>query len=161
MKNKVITICVALIVVFLTLGLDQWTKWAVERSLDLYERVEIIKNFFTVTYVQNTGAAWSIMEGGSMAVFYVITLVALVIMISYYRSSECDALGKWGIVMMMGGTIGNFIDRLRLQYVVDFLSFDIFGYDFPIFNVADIFLCLGVGILILSFILEGVKKNEA
>ena len=145
----------------LILIIDQLTKLAISSNMQLFDSIDIISGFFSITYVQNTGAAWSIMEGGSMAVFYVITFVALVIMISYYRSSECDALGKWGIVMMMGGTIGNFIDRLRLQYVVDFLSFDIFGYDFPIFNVADIFLCLGVGILILSFILEGVKKNEA
>ena len=81
MKNKVITICVALIVVFLTLGLDQWTKWAVERSLDLYERVEIIKNFFTVTYVQNTGAGFSLFEGFGIWFFAIITFIALVVVV--------------------------------------------------------------------------------
>ena len=96
-----------------------------------------------------------------MIFFYMISLVAIVMMYSYYKSGECDMIGEWGIAMMLGGTLGNFLDRLRLQYVVDFLDFIIFGYDFPVFNVADICLCVGVGLMILSFILEGVKKNEA
>ena len=82
-------------------------------------------------------------------------------MVAFYKSSESDVISEWGIAMMVGGTLGNFLDRLRLQYVVDFLDFNIFGYDFPVFNVADICLCLGVGIIILSFVLEGVRKNEA
>lgn len=145
----------------LILVLDQLTKIAISSNLQLFESIDVISGFFSITYVRNTGAAWSIMEGGSMVIFYLITIVALVIMISYYRSVECDDLGRWGLVMMMGGTLGNFLDRLRLQYVVDFFAFNIFGYDFPVFNVADIFLCLGVGVLVLSFILEGVKKHEA
>ena len=128
--------------------------------MKLHDSIEVIKNFFSITYVQNTGAAWSILEG-SMIFFYFITIIAVVCMLAFYKSSDCDEISAWGVALMLGGTIGNFLDRLRLQYVVDFLDFIIFGYDFPVFNVADIALCVGVGVIILSFILEGVRKNEA
>ena len=128
--------------------------------MKLHDSIEVIENFFSITYVQNTGAAWSILEG-SMIFFYFITIIAVVCMLAFYKSSDCDEISAWGVALMLGGTIGNFLDRLRLQYVVDFLDFIIFGYDFPEFNVADIALCVGVGVIILSFILEGVRKNEA
>ena len=140
--------------------IDQITKLMISSNMELYDSIPVIKDFFWITHVQNTGAAWSILEG-NMIFFYFITILALVGMYMFYKSSECDEISAWGIAMMVGGTLGNFLDRLRLQYVVDFLDFNIFGYDFPVFNVADIALCVGVGVIILSFILEGVRKNEA
>lgn len=139
---------------------DQITKLIISSNMNLHDSIEVIENFFSITYVQNTGAAWSILEG-SMIFFYFITIIAVVCMLAFYKSSDCDEISAWGVALMLGGTIGNFLDRLRLQYVVDFLDFIIFGYDFPVFNVADIALCVGVGVIILSFILEGVRKNEA
>lgn len=139
---------------------DQITKLIISSNMKLHDSIEVIENFFSITYVQNTGAAWSILEG-SMIFFYFITIIAVVCMLAFYKSSDCDEISAWGVALMLGGTIGNFLDRLRLQYVVDFLDFIIFGYDFPVFNVADIALCVGVGVIILSFILEGVRKNEA
>lgn len=139
---------------------DQITKLIISSSMNLHDSISVIENFFSITYVQNTGAAWSILEG-SMIFFYFITIIAVVCMLAFYKSSDCDEISAWGVALMLGGTIGNFLDRLRLQYVVDFLDFIIFGYDFPVFNVADIALCVGVGVIILSFILEGVRKNEA
>ena len=139
---------------------DQITKLIISSNMNLHDSIEVIENFFSITYVQNTGAAWSILEG-SMIFFYFITIIAVVCMLAFYKSSDCDEISAWGVALMLGGTIGNFLDRIRLQYVVDFLDFIIFGYDFPVFNVADIALCVGVGVIILSFILEGVRKNEA
>ncbi len=154
MKQKHLLILILLVV------LDQLTKVLIATNLKLFESIEIIHGFFCITYVQNTGAAWSMMEG-NMIFFYLISVVALFIMWQYYHSDESDMLGKWSMVLMIGGTLGNFLDRLRLQYVVDFFDFMIFGYDFPVFNLADVFLCLGVGVFVLSFVLEGVKKHEA
>lgn len=150
-----------ILMIFLILFLDQITKLFVASNLKLFDSIPVLDGFFSITYVQNTGGAWSLMENGSMVIFYMISLIALAVMVAFYKSPESDEIGKLGIVFMIGGTLGNFIDRLRLQYVVDFFDFIIFGYDFPVFNVADIFLCVGVGILILSYILEGVKKHEA
>ena len=149
-----------LYLIILTLILDQATKTLISSNMELFQKIPLIEGFFSITYVQNTGAAWSILEG-NMLFFYMITIAAIVLMLMFYRSKECDAISAWGIALMLGGTLGNFLDRLRLQYVIDFFDFTIFGYDFPVFNIADICLCIGVGILLLSFVLEGVRKNEA
>ncbi|MEG1066517.1 MAG: signal peptidase II, partial [Erysipelotrichaceae bacterium] len=117
-----------------------------------------IKGFFSLTYVRNTGAAWSIMEG-NMIFFYIISIVALITMIGFYRNaSDQDKYTKIGITLMISGTIGNLIDRVFLQYVRDFLSFIIFNYDFPVFNVADMALCIGVGFILLQIYLESYGR---
>ena len=92
---------------------------------------------------------------GKMVFFYLISIVFLIGMLYFYRSTDHkDKLTRIGVVLMMAGTLGNFIDRLVFQYVRDFLDFIIFGYDFPVFNVADISLCVGVGLIVLSMVLE-------
>lgn len=133
-----------------TLLLDQVSKYMISESLSLHESIELIPEFFSITYVQNTGAAWSMLEG-KMLFFYIITIVAMVMMIMYFRTlKEYQFLSKIGIVLMISGTLGNFIDRLLLNYVRDFLDFIIFSYDFPVFNVADMCLCIGIGVILLD-----------
>lgn len=143
----------------LTIILDQLSKILISSTMKLGESIPVIQNFFSITYAQNTGAAWSMLEG-KMIFFYMITLVALVMLTYFYKESKGNELAQWGIVLMIGGTLGNFLDRLRLQYVVDFLDFNIFGYDFPIFNLADSFLCIGVFILIITILLEERGKKN-
>lgn len=138
--------------------LDQATKLIVSSQMALHESIPVIENFFNITYVQNTGAAWSILEG-NMLFFYVITIVALYAMSYYYKEYRHDAWTQLSLVVMMAGTVGNFIDRIRLQYVVDFLDFNLFGYPFPVFNVADIALTLGVASLLLNFVMEEVFNH--
>lgn len=145
---------ILLVILVGTLFLDQITKMIAEASLGLYESFTIIPDFFAFTFVKNTGAAWSMLEG-KMVFFYIITVVAMIAMVLYFRTLKSHQfLSKIGIVLMLSGTLGNFIDRLFLQYVRDFIDFYIFGYDFPIFNVADICLCVGIGIIILDEFME-------
>ena len=134
--------------------LDQLSKWGVQTSMQIDESFDVIPGFFRITYLHNTGAACSMLEG-KMVFFYLISIVFLIGMLYFYRTTDHrDRLTRIGVVLMMAGTLGNFIDRLIFQYVRDFLDFIIFGYDFPVFNVADISLCVGVGLIVLSMVLE-------
>ncbi len=155
MKLKHVVLLVAVVL------LDQLSKWGIQSSIDLSESIEIIPDFFHITYVHNTGAAWSMLEG-KMVFFYIITVLFLIGMVYFYRTlDKKDWISQIGVILMIAGALGNFIDRLFLQYVRDFLDFIILGYDFPIFNIADISLCVGVGCVLLSMFLEyygGFKK---
>lgn len=124
--------------------------------MNLGQKIPLIPGFFNFTYVQNTGAAWSMLEG-KQVFFYIISIVALVMMFLFYRNSETqDRWTRFGLTLMMAGTIGNFIDRLLFQHVRDFIDFVIFGYDFPVFNIADMALCIGVVIIIADVFLESI-----
>lgn len=139
---------------------DQMSKFLLESFLKLGDSIQIIPGFFSITYARNTGAAFSILEG-KMIFFYLITIVAVIGMFYYLSKTPKEKLWqRLSLILMIGGAVGNFIDRMAFQYVRDFLDFTIFGYDFAIFNLADSFLCIGVALLLLDTYLEE-KKGKA
>lgn len=146
------------LLILAVVALDQITKYAIEAQLSLGQSIEIIKGFFSLTYARNTGAAWSILTG-QMTFFYIVSVIALVVMTYFLlKTDKKENLQRIALALLIAGTLGNFIDRLMFQYVRDFLDFIIIGYDFPIFNVADISLNVAIGLLILEAILEGRGK---
>ena len=150
-----------IIVFAVILILDMVSKFAVQSTMALGESIDIIPGFFRITYAQNTGAAWSMLEG-QMIFFYLITLAAIIGFGWYlWKTDRSQTWTRIATVMILAGAVGNLIDRVAFQYVRDFLDFIIFGYDFPIFNVADMALCIGVGLLILITLLqpEGEKTD--
>ncbi|MHC5267774.1 signal peptidase II [Enterococcus sp. LJL98] len=146
---------------FILVGLDQWVKYWTVSNLALGESQPFIPSLLSLTYIQNRGAAWSILEG-QMLFFFVITIVAVAV-VSYllikYRNEHW--LFTIGLAFVLAGALGNFIDRMRLGYVIDMFQTEFMT--FPIFNVADVTLFLGV-VAIFSYTLfeeklKG-KKNE-
>ncbi len=140
------------IIIIIVVLFDQISKYLVQSQITL-QNVQIIDNFFYLTYVGNTGAAWSIFSGNT-GILALVSAVAVGLMVWYIVAKKPSKWTQIGLSLMIAGALGNLIDRLFIGFVRDFLNFYIFGYDFPIFNVADISLCVGVGILILVTFLE-------
>lgn len=138
--------------------LDQITKWLTVINLDLGESFPLIENVFHFTYVQNRGAAFGILKDQRW-VFLIISTVAIVAMfIMLWKSRKDSKLLCIAISMIIGGGIGNMIDRCLLGYVIDFLDFTLIN--FAVFNVADSFVCIGVGLFILELIFEMKKEIQ-
>lgn len=141
------------------IGIDQWTKMLVVRHMELYESISVLGDVFFLTSHRNTGAAWGILED-QMIFFYIITVVVVAGIIYYMQKhAKGQPLFATALAFVLGGAIGNFIDRLFRKEVVDFLDVMVFTYDFPIFNVADSALTIGVVLIIIVTLLEEKKKK--
>lgn len=144
------------IIVAISVFIDQVVKWWTVQNIELYETV-FNNPILSITHIQNNGAAWSILEG-KMWFFVVITTVALIILPYLLYKYRNDS--KWmtiGLSLIIGGTIGNFIDRVRLGYVVDMFQVEFFN--FPIFNVADVSLVIGVMCVFVYILFFESKEN--
>ena len=153
-KREIVLIAIIVLIDLLT------KSWS-EAAIGLGNQQVIIENFFSITIARNTGAAWSVFEG-EMTFFYIMTIIALAVMFyGLFSAKKINWLFRISLCLMIAGTLGNFFDRLTLHYVRDFLDFIIFGYDYPIFNVADISLCIGVFLMIIDvfFDSKGEKAN--
>lgn len=148
------------VLALIMLGIDQFTKWLVIKNMELYEQIPIIDNFFYLTSHRNSGAAWGILEG-QMVFFYIITIIVIVGIIYYMEKyARGNPLLAISLALILGGAIGNFIDRLFRKEVVDFLDFIIFKYDYPIFNIADSSLVVGVILIIIATFIDEKKERE-
>jgi len=140
--------------------IDQVTKWMIVKEMYYGKSITVIENFLYITSHRNRGAAWGILQG-QMWFFYLITVVVVVGLIIYIQKLKKQ--DKWfgiALALMLGGAIGNFIDRVVRKEVVDFVNTYIFTYDFPIFNVADSALVVGVIIMFIMTLFEGKMKKE-
>lgn len=145
-----------MLIVIITLLIDQITKLLIKNNMDIYQQIPIIKDFFRLYYIENDGAAFSILQG-KLWLFYFFSIVGLVIVYLFYKSSN-NKINIIATSLLCAGLLGNFIDRLLYQKVVDFLSFSFGSYDFAIFNIADICITIAVILFILDLIIE--KKNK-
>lgn len=129
---------------------DQITKILVVNSLVPGENIEIIKNIFNIIYTNNTGAAFSILLG--KRIFLIVVAVLIIGVLLYYikRNKIEKKIDIIALSFVIGGSLGNLIDRIVRGYVIDFISIKIGNYNFPIFNVADILIVIGVFLLLLS-----------
>lgn len=132
--------------------LDQIIKKVVVSQLSLHESVEIIHNFFYLTYVQNKGAAFSILQGKS--IFLILFALIVVGYLLYYigKSHNQTKAELLSYSLIIGGAIGNVIDRSCFGYVIDYLEFHFASYTFPIFNLADTFVVCGTCLLLILLV---------
>lgn len=145
-----------IILISLLLLVDQSVKWGMERLLETGS-LTIIHNFFSLTWSENFGAAWSIFENARWFLIIVgfLSLIALIIM----KQTIPDSLGKrLSTSLLFAGILGNLIDRIVFGYVKDYLHFTFFGYSYPIFNLADVFIVCGA-ILLIWIIWKEEKKD--
>ena len=152
------------------IALDAWSKWLVSAHVDMHDAVTLIPNLFQLVHVRNTGAAFGIganaeshivplmLNIGAIGVFFVVVAYA-------FRTAVTDRLLQIGLHLILGGAIGNLIDRFRLGYVVDFL--DVYlnwggqAHHWPAFNVADSAICIGIGLLFLDMRKKPEERTNA
>ena len=145
-----------LVVSVILIVIDQLTKYFTVQNIDLYEVVELIPNVVSLTHIRNTGAAFSILEG-QMWFFYIVTVVVAAGLIYYmYTEARENKILGFLLSLILAAAIGNFIDRLFLQYVVDMIRLEFIN--FAIFNVADSYLTVGV-ILLLIYTFYDERKT--
>jgi signal peptidase II len=129
---------------------DQLTKQLILSKFDHGESRTVIEGFFDLTYIRNSGAAWGMFKDHGMMLIGV-SIAMLIFMCVFYRSLVADAREhRFAFGLLLGGIIGNLMDRIRLSAVTDFLDFYIGSYHWPAFNIADSSICIGVGVYLLS-----------
>jgi len=137
--------------------IDQISKAIISTYLSLNESVVVIKNFFYIKYINNTGASFGILKDAKLFLI-ILSIVAIIIILRYMNSFKKTKLNMIGFSCVLGGILGNLSDRILFGYVKDFFDFYIFGYDYPVFNFADIFIVVGVILLVIS-ILRGEDEH--
>lgn len=148
---------IIIIISIILLCIDQISKLLVVNLLTKTDSITIIKNFFYLTYINNDGAAFSILVGKRIFLILIAVLV-IVMLIRYIKKNNIqNKLELVSISLIIGGSLGNLMDRVIRGYVIDFLDFKIFNYNFPIFNLADTFIVIGVILLLLK---EIRKENN-
>jgi len=151
----------------LTLALDLFTKYLAKHYISPWKPLEVIPGFFNLVYTENTGAAFSLLagafagnEGGQGFMMAALAFVALLPFIYFYvKARPGDKLLLASLGLIWGGALGNIHDRLHWGAVVDFLDFYLGDRHWPAFNVADIAICVGAGLLALSILLEKPVKK--
>ena len=140
-------------------ALDQWSKWMIKTSYDLYHSEPIIQGFFHFTYVTNDGMAFGLsFPGGKQVLLFVTLALTGVIIWMLWKEKESHNLIRYGLSFILAGAIGNMIDRVMYGKVVDFLDIMFGDFNWYIFNVADSAVTTGMILFILHTILIGEKK---
>jgi len=151
MKKKVYLITIIGII------LDQISKLLIVSKLPLGESKTIIKKFFYITHVNNTGAAWGMFSNNTILLI-IISILFTGFFIYFIEHNKLKLYEEISSGLILSGIIGNMIDRIFRGYVVDFLNIYIFGYDYPVFNIADTFIVVGVIVLCIFYIKEAVTS---
>lgn len=139
--------------------LDIASKYWVILTFQQYESVNLLP-FFSFTYVHNIGAAFSSFEGYRWLLASVAIIVSITLIVMLYRTPADDKIVAISFALIIGGALGNLVDRLYHGYVVDFLHFFIGNWSYPIFNLADTAICIGAGLIIIGSFCQSRRCNS-
>ncbi len=155
-------IIISVVLMVVTVVLDQVSKYLVVANMSLYDSIDIIPGVLRFTYIQNEGAAFGSMDQHRW-IFMVLSTVTIVCILVYmFWKKPQNKLLLASLILVTGGGIGNMIDRVSLEYVVDFIDFCAFPSVWMwIFNLADSFVCVGAGLMALWLILDTIKEAKA
>ncbi|MBQ9018696.1 MAG: signal peptidase II [Bacilli bacterium] len=144
----------------IVLLIDQFIKFLVNKFIEINTEIKVIPNFFSIFYVRNKGAAFSILEDNTILII-VISIIFVFILDHYIKAQEkFTKLNCFSLGIILGGIFGNLLDRIIYHSVIDYLAFNVLEYTFPIFNLADIGITIGTCLLIIEFIKEEGKKKK-
>ena len=154
-----------LLIAFVVVLLDHWTKHMAAQRIPLYSHIQVIPGFFSLTHTENTGAAFSLFADSNahwktamLIVFSVIAL--LVVSVLLWKNHHAHVATGVGLSLIMGGALGNLWDRLARGRVVDFLLFYVKRYQWPVFNLADSAIVVGAGLLVLEILFHSSSGSE-
>lgn len=150
-----------LVVAILVAVSDQIAKECVRAAFRLHEILPVVPGFFNLTYVRNTGAAWGMFSGQNLLLALLAVAMLAVLAVFRNRILPPGRMRGWVLGLLAGGIAGNLIDRVRLDYVVDFLDFHAGASHFPAFNIADMAISCGVGLYLLATWLQARKERKA
>ena len=150
-----------IILTILVILVDFFSKYIVSKLMTVNETINLIDNFFRITYVKNTGAAFSIFSNNTILVIIISVIVIGFLLFYIYRNKGNNKLENVSYAFILGGAISNLIDRLVYGYVIDFLDFEILSYDAPIFNLADTFIVIGVILFLINTLRSRYDGNSS
>jgi len=138
------------------LSLDQFSKYLIRQKMSLAESIPVIKSIFHITYVENTGIAFGLFPQGNF-IFIIISLIIILVIVFFERRKALKSPGeRFCLGLVLGGALGNLIDRLRFGFVIDFLDFRIW----PVFNLADSSVCIGAILMVFFLLKERSGKRK-
>ena len=149
-------------VIVVIVALDQWSKWAIKTSFQLYEPKPVIQDIFHFTYVTNDGMAFGLSFPGGKHILLVMTILLTGFIVGFlWKEKDGHPLVKYGLALILSGAIGNLIDRLFYGKVVDFLDVMVGNFHWYIFNVADSAVTVGMVLFIIhSFLIEESSEDK-
>ncbi len=160
-RDKLPFLTISLIVIVL----DQLSKIWVIRNIALYDSIDIIAGFFRLFHIRNTGAVWGILDRGSPLITLILTILSIlaffIMLWMFHKTDQTCRLDLIALTLIMGGAVGNIIDRIRFGYVVDFIELYHRSYHFPTFNIADSSLTIGVSLLIISILCKRCPDDKS
>lgn len=147
-----------LLISTIVLAIDQISKALIDITMSVGQSIPVIKNFFYITYYQNNGAAWGILNN-KIPVLVILSFLILIIIYRYMYSFKMNKRNILAFGLLLGGIVGNLLDRLLFGNVKDFIDFYIFKYNFPIFNFSDCAIVIGIFLLFIA-IIKGEEVYE-